>query len=245
LCSGGEPAEPLRGTAASSKRPCSHVTQAAGRKSDYRGLFQPAAGRAIAQRLPENVAEAVLAFGEAALAVDPHRLGKPLFGPLAGCHGARRGTYRIVYRIDKDSRTVEPVSKQGATDSSVVWAAACFRQQCRRGSDQCSRDVLAVHGRGQLPLHVDISAGKQAPANGSLAALPRRRPAGDKAKSLALARGDQQRAAETVGLGGKSKEKAAGRARKVKPRPLATPPRLRPARRVSDVPKAHLLERIR
>jgi mRNA-degrading endonuclease RelE of RelBE toxin-antitoxin system len=29
-----------------------------------------------------------------------------LFGPLAGCHGARRGTYRIVYRIDEGTRTV-------------------------------------------------------------------------------------------------------------------------------------------
>jgi mRNA interferase RelE/StbE len=43
---------------------------------------------------------------EATLAVGPHRVGKPLFGPLAGCHGARRGTYRIVYRIDEDNRTV-------------------------------------------------------------------------------------------------------------------------------------------
>jgi hypothetical protein len=41
-----------------------------------------------------------------ALAVDPYRVGKPLFGPLAGCHGARRGTYRIVYRIDEATRTV-------------------------------------------------------------------------------------------------------------------------------------------
>ena len=72
----------------------------------YQIRFQPAARRAIAQRLPETVAAAVLAFCQAALAVNPHRVGKPLFGPLAGCHGARRGTYRIVYRIDEDNRTV-------------------------------------------------------------------------------------------------------------------------------------------
>jgi mRNA-degrading endonuclease RelE of RelBE toxin-antitoxin system len=29
-----------------------------------------------------------------------------LFGPLAGCHGARRGTYRIVYRIEEIARAV-------------------------------------------------------------------------------------------------------------------------------------------
>lgn len=73
----------------------------------YAIRFQPAARRAITQRLPEPVAAAVLEFCDAALALSPRRVGKPLFGPLAGCHGARRGTYRIVYRIDEQSRTVE------------------------------------------------------------------------------------------------------------------------------------------
>ena len=72
----------------------------------YEIRFQPAARRAIALRLPEAVAAAVLEFCDAALAVNPQRVGKPLFGPLAGCHGARRGTYRIVYRIDESSRVV-------------------------------------------------------------------------------------------------------------------------------------------
>jgi mRNA interferase RelE/StbE len=72
----------------------------------YEIRFQPAARRAIAQRLPEAVAAAVLEFCDAALAVNPQRVGKPLFGPLAGCHGARRGTYRIVYRIDENSGMV-------------------------------------------------------------------------------------------------------------------------------------------
>ena len=72
----------------------------------YEIRFQSAARRAIAQRLPEAVAAAVLEFCEAALAVNPQRVGKPLFGPLAGCHGARRGTYRVVYRIEENTRTV-------------------------------------------------------------------------------------------------------------------------------------------
>ena len=72
----------------------------------YEIRFQPAARRAIAERLPEAVAAAVLEFCDGALADNPHRVGKPLFGPLAGCYGARRGTYRIVYRIDEDSRVV-------------------------------------------------------------------------------------------------------------------------------------------
>ena len=72
----------------------------------YEIRFQAAARRAIAERLPEAVAAAVLEFCDAALAENPHRVGKPLFGPLAGCHGARRGTYRIAYRIDEDSHIV-------------------------------------------------------------------------------------------------------------------------------------------
>jgi mRNA interferase RelE/StbE len=73
----------------------------------YEIRFQPSARRAIAHRLPEAVAAAVLEFCDAGLASsNPHRVGKPLFGPLAGCHGARRGTYRIVYRIDEGNRVV-------------------------------------------------------------------------------------------------------------------------------------------
>ena len=72
----------------------------------YEIRFQPAARRAIAQQLPEDVAAAVLEFCDAALAVNPQPVGKPLFGPLAGCHRARRGTYRIIYRIDENRRVI-------------------------------------------------------------------------------------------------------------------------------------------
>ena len=78
--------------------------------------FQPAARRAISERLPETVAAAVLEFCEAALAVNPQRVGKPLFGPLAGCHGARRGTYRIVYRIDEAARVVHVLDVDHRSD---------------------------------------------------------------------------------------------------------------------------------
>ncbi|HEY7146880.1 MAG TPA: type II toxin-antitoxin system RelE/ParE family toxin [Streptosporangiaceae bacterium] len=81
------------------------MTGASGGRYEIR--FQSPARRAITHRLPETVAAAVLEFCDAALAENPQRVGKPLFGPLAGCHGARRGTYRIVYRIDETTRTVQ------------------------------------------------------------------------------------------------------------------------------------------
>jgi mRNA-degrading endonuclease RelE of RelBE toxin-antitoxin system len=90
------------------------VTGQAGERYEIR--FQPAARRAISNRLPESVAAAVIEFCDNALAVNPHRVGKPLFGPLAGCHGARRGTYRIVYRIDESAQTVHVLDVDHRTD---------------------------------------------------------------------------------------------------------------------------------
>lgn len=68
---------------------------------------QPAARRALAERLPEAVAAAVLEFLDGPLAENPLRAGKPLAGPFAGCLGARRGTYRVIYRVDLDRRIVQ------------------------------------------------------------------------------------------------------------------------------------------
>ena len=35
---------------------------------------------------------------------NPSRAGKPLRGDLAGIHSARRGTYRVLYRINEETR---------------------------------------------------------------------------------------------------------------------------------------------
>lgn len=57
------------------------------------------------ERLLTAVAPAVLeTLG--AIAANPRRLGKPLRFELEGCFSARRGPYRIVYRIDDATRTV-------------------------------------------------------------------------------------------------------------------------------------------
>jgi mRNA interferase RelE/StbE len=58
------------------------------------------------QRLPEKVITAATEFVYGALADNPHRAGRPLHLGLAGRHAARRGSYRVVYRIDDDLRLI-------------------------------------------------------------------------------------------------------------------------------------------
>jgi mRNA interferase RelE/StbE len=56
--------------------------------------------------LPTAVAAAVTGFLTGALLDNPQWVGKPLARELAGYHSARRGAYRVVYRIDEPARTV-------------------------------------------------------------------------------------------------------------------------------------------
>jgi mRNA interferase RelE/StbE len=74
--------------------------------SSYELVLTPPAVRSLQTALPEAVAAAVIEFLTGALVENPHRVGKPLRGDLAGIHSARRGTYRVLYRINDDSREV-------------------------------------------------------------------------------------------------------------------------------------------
>jgi len=64
------------------------------------------AKRAIAARLPESVAAAVVEFVTGDLLLAPHRVGKKLRAELTGQLSARRGTYRVIYTIDDENRIV-------------------------------------------------------------------------------------------------------------------------------------------
>jgi mRNA interferase RelE/StbE len=59
--------------------------------------------------LPLAVAAAVTEFLTGALLDNPHRVGKPLARELDGYHSARRGAYRVIYRIDEKNRIVNVV----------------------------------------------------------------------------------------------------------------------------------------
>lgn len=65
----------------------------------YEVAWTRTAKRAL-QRLPEKVATAAIEFIYGSLASNPQRVGKALRFDLEGLHSARRGDYRIIYRID-------------------------------------------------------------------------------------------------------------------------------------------------
>lgn len=68
-------------------------------EGEYELVLTAPARRALADRLPEAVATAVIDFLTSALVQEARRVGKPLRGELAGIWSARRGTYRILYRL--------------------------------------------------------------------------------------------------------------------------------------------------
>ena len=75
-------------------------------EDEYELVLTPPARRSLTERLPEVVAAAVIEFLTTALVRQPQRVGKPLRGELAGVWAARRGTYRVLYRLREDMREV-------------------------------------------------------------------------------------------------------------------------------------------
>lgn len=73
----------------------------------YSIRLAPPARRALEETLPPGVAAAAWELITGALASDPWRVGKPLHGPYEGLHTARRGTYRVLYKIDETKHAIE------------------------------------------------------------------------------------------------------------------------------------------
>lgn len=80
-------------------------------------VFSARARRALTEDLPEAVATACFEFIRGPLAESPHRVGKPLRGRLQGRHSARRGEFRVIYRIDDDRILVEVIAIQHRRDA--------------------------------------------------------------------------------------------------------------------------------
>lgn len=76
----------------------------------YEVVFTRAARRALELGLPEKIAAAAFEFIMGDLRDNPRRVGKPLREPLAPLYSARRGEYRIIYRIEEQRLVIEVVS---------------------------------------------------------------------------------------------------------------------------------------
>ncbi len=79
--------------------------------------LSPSARRSLERDLPEAVAAAVWEFITGDLLANPHRVGKALRFDLAGLHSARRGMYRVLYRILDDEVVVEVIKISHRADA--------------------------------------------------------------------------------------------------------------------------------
>jgi mRNA interferase RelE/StbE len=83
----------------------------------YELRLSRAARRALAETLPESVAAAVWQFVSGPLLDNPHRVGKPLRFELEGYHSARRGQYRVIYRIAEHEVIVDVIKISHRSDA--------------------------------------------------------------------------------------------------------------------------------
>lgn len=74
--------------------------------SDYELIVTPPARRALSKTLPESIATAAIEFLTGSLVAAPHRVGKPLRFEMVGVWAARRGTYRVLHRINEHAHEV-------------------------------------------------------------------------------------------------------------------------------------------
>jgi mRNA interferase RelE/StbE len=81
------------------------------------GIAWTATARRALARLPEKVATAAVEFLYGSLAANPHRVGKPLKLGLTGLRSARRGDYRVIYRIDDHAHRIDVVAIEHRSDA--------------------------------------------------------------------------------------------------------------------------------
>ena len=72
----------------------------------YRLVVAPGARRALAESLPEAAAFAAWEFISGPLLERPGIVGIPLRPPFAGLWRAKRGEYRVRYRVNDDTKEV-------------------------------------------------------------------------------------------------------------------------------------------
>ena len=83
----------------------------------YELIIAPTAKKQLAEQLPESVAFAAYEFIIGPLLDNPYRVGKQLRPPLHDSYSARRGTYRVIYRIDDELQRITVVGVFSRADA--------------------------------------------------------------------------------------------------------------------------------
>lgn len=83
----------------------------------YEVVFTRSARRALENTLPESVAAAAFEFIVGPLAGNPKRVGKPLREPLVPLYSARRGEYRVLYRIEDERLVIQIITIEHRRDA--------------------------------------------------------------------------------------------------------------------------------
>ena len=85
--------------------------------SEYSLRMTSTARRQLAEHLPEAIAFAAFEFISGPVLENPKRVGKQLMPPMDDRWSACCGTYRILYRINDDSREVTVVAVSPRSDA--------------------------------------------------------------------------------------------------------------------------------
>lgn len=99
-----------------SRLQCAHVNKVP-ESSKHELAITATARRQLGESLPTSVAFAAYEFIIGPLLENPRRVGKQLMAPLDDRHSARRGTYRVIYRIDEQQMTVTVVAVSSRSDA--------------------------------------------------------------------------------------------------------------------------------
>ena len=82
----------------------------------YELVIKAQARRALERVLAPSVAFAAWEFISGPLRENPQRVGKPLVAPFQGDWSARRGNYRVRYRIDDEKHVITVVDIADRSD---------------------------------------------------------------------------------------------------------------------------------
>ena len=76
----------------------------------------PSAVRSLETKMKPAAAFAVCEFMTSLLCDDPRKLGKPLAEPFRGYLNARRGVFRVIYRIDDQNHAIRVIAVEHRAD---------------------------------------------------------------------------------------------------------------------------------